>query len=293
MAFWIAPVAMGLLQTGYGMYQSNQARQELKRLRAQREELRPGIPEDVNRMVSRAEQRHLEGMPGRDRQEAALRRSTATSVSAVREGAMTSSQYLEGVAEAYRGEREGLDRLATQEAVFRSQAEERVQQALSTRAGFDYQAQMLPYQEVMGDMGIARQAGQAGMQNIWSGVQTAAGGVMQGMMQTQRLQELDMIYGNGGDLSLKSADTSYMTGLPQTTIGGAKSQPRTESGLSRMAPIEPTVTYNNQHPPLPIGKPYSFEEAQRSRHLYEGSPVIGVGFSLNQHMAEGYYNNTR
>jgi hypothetical protein len=196
--WWLIPTAIGVGQTIYGGIQANRSKKEYERLQKERERTRPTMPEDINRLVSRTERTAMEGLPMRSRYEDMISGRSATGVAAMREGAMTSTEYLSGVTDVYGKELEELNRLATQEAVFRLEAEKDVSQALQTRAGYDFQIQGMRYGETQQDMQMAAQGYQAGQQNMWAGIQTIAGAGMQAGMNKQRLAELDKIYGSGG-----------------------------------------------------------------------------------------------
>ena len=190
---WWIPLAMGAAQSLYGAYQTSQANKAEKAARQQMAAARPGIPESVERMVSMAERTYTEGMP-QDRQREAIGQRTAAGVSAMREGAVSSTQYLGGVTDMYRAELDQLNQLAAEQAAFRLQASQGVQSALGTRAGYEYQNSMLPYQEASQQQQYAMQAGQAGVQNIWGGIQTGVGGAMQAYGTHQQNQLLRDIY---------------------------------------------------------------------------------------------------
>lgn len=198
---WWIPVALGAAQTGYGIYQQIQGRRAYEEAKAERERNRPTIPTDIERVVSRAERGLVEGMPARSRYEDVISGRTATNVAAMREGAMTSTEYLSGVSDVYRGELEQLNKLATQEAVYRTQQEDRLLRALEARAQYDWQAQQFGYGEAQNDMMAAQQTASAGMQNIWGGLQTGAGAFMQKYLSEQRMAELDKIYGTKKDVA--------------------------------------------------------------------------------------------
>ena len=190
---WWISLATGAGQSLYGAYQTHRAKKAEKAAREEMAAARPGIPESVERMVSRAERTYTEGMP-QDRQREAIGQRTAAGVSAMREGAVSSTQYLGGVTDMYRAELDQLNQLAAEQAAFRLQASQGVQSALGTRAGYEYQNSMLPYQEASQQQQYAMQAGQAGVQNIWGGIQTGVGGAMQAYGTHQQNQLLRDIY---------------------------------------------------------------------------------------------------
>lgn len=198
---WWIPLVVGAGQTIYGISQQAKARQEYERAKAEQERNRPTIPKDVERLVSRAERGVVEGMPARSRYEDVISGRTATNVAAMREGAMTSTEYLSGVSDVYRGELEQLNKLATQEAVYRTQQEDRLSRALETRAQYDWQTQQFQYGESQQELGAAQQAYSAGTQNIWGGIQTGVGAFMQKYQSEQRMAELDKIYGTKKDVA--------------------------------------------------------------------------------------------
>ena len=184
---------MGAAQSAYGMFQTGQAKRAERDARKKMEASRPGIPESADRMVARAERTYTEGMP-QGRQQEAIGQRTAAGVSAMREGAVSSTQYLGGVTDMYRAELDQLNQLASEQAAFRLQASQGVQSALGQRAGYEYQNSMLPYQEASQQQQYAMQAGQAGVQNIWGGIQTGAGAAMQAYSTQQQNQLLRDIY---------------------------------------------------------------------------------------------------
>ena len=181
----------------YGAYQTSRARSEEKEARRRMEASRPGIPQSVDRMVSRAERVYTEGLDT-SRHEEMVGQRTAAGTRAMREGAVSSTQYLGGVTDMYRAELDSLNQIAMERSAFRMRAHEGVMGALQTRAGYEHQNAMLPYQEAQMDRQVATQAGQAGMQNIWGGLQTGAGAAMQHHAGEQQRGLLRDIYGVGG-----------------------------------------------------------------------------------------------
>lgn len=202
------------MQTLFGMYQTIYAAKRMQALREERELNRPGIPKSIERMLSRAERTYTEGLPERDRLEASIRQGSAASVGALERGAVSSTQYMEGVVDTYGMELENLNRIATQEAVFRVGAEERVLGALAAKAGYEHRVDSLKYDEINMDMGLAQGMANAGVQNIWGGTQTVAGAQMEAANNMMRMNELEMMYGKAGATTTTTAPEAP---IPKTT----------------------------------------------------------------------------
>lgn len=183
--WWLIPAAIGLAQTGYGIWQQQQADREAKKARESMKEARPGIPKSAEMMVSRAEKMYTEGMDT-TRQEEMLGQRTSAAIGGMSRSSMTSSQLMSGITDVYRSELDALNKVAMEAASYRLQTGGEVQRALNVRAGYEAQSDAYPYQEAMMDYQTATQAGSAGTQNIWGGLQTTAGAIMQGGMNQQQ-----------------------------------------------------------------------------------------------------------
>lgn len=199
---WWIPAVMGAVQMGMGAIQSSQAGEEAKKAREQMAADRPGVPESAERMVSEAERAYTEGASLR-REREAIGEGTAAGVSALREGSVSSSQYLDSVTKMYESELEQLNQAASQELVYRMDAQKNVQSALGNKAHYEAQRDGYRYQEAQMDYNTAVQAGQAGVQNMWSGLQTGIGAAMEGY---GAIQERNMQYDIAG---VKRPDSWY------------------------------------------------------------------------------------
>jgi hypothetical protein len=118
-------------------------------------------------MVSRAERALMEGSPSKDAYEESIRSTTAGNVASIREGAMSSTELIGGVTGAYRQELDSMNKLATQEAMYRSGQEQNVQGALGVRGGYEWQIGQQDYSEAIGQRNKAEAAYTEGIQNMW------------------------------------------------------------------------------------------------------------------------------
>jgi hypothetical protein len=208
---WWIPAVMGAVQAGYGMFQMGAADRAARKARKEMKAARPGIPKSAEMMVSRAERVFTEGAQ-RGTQREMLGQSTAAGVSALREGAVSSSQYVGGVTDMYRAELENLNRIAMEESAFRLQAGEGVQRALQHRAGYENQNQMMGYQEAGTRRQEAVQAGQSGVQNMWGGLQTGVSAFMTKYQTGEEQKFLKDIYGVGGNNAPQTSEGTSMFG---------------------------------------------------------------------------------
>jgi len=177
--------ALSAAQMGYGWWQQSQAKKEMERLDANKAEVT--TPEAVHEMRSRAERQYTEGSPLRDRREAQVRRSTAGSVRAMREGARSPMEYIQGVREAFRGELDAMNELAREDVMYRDRADERVYGAMGQEAQYDMRAQQSRREDWWRKYQTAAGMQQAGVQSVWSGAQTAATAGMQ--YDTQQMEQ--------------------------------------------------------------------------------------------------------
>ena len=170
---------------------------------------------------------------------------------------MTSTEYLSGVSDVYGQELDELNKLATQEAVYRLEAEKEVSRALETRGQYDFQMQGMRYGETQQDMQMAGQGYEAGVSNMWGGVQTMAGAAMQVGMNNQRMAELDKIYGTG------TSDTTPFTRPSTATI---KSNAMNSLGRLDNPMNSATPTMNK------VGSVFNLSEANSKFALYYNIP---------------------
>lgn len=176
---------LGAGQLAYGWWQQRQAKEEMESLDENRAEIT--TPRSVHAMRSRAERQYMEGSPMRAQREADIRRATAGSVRAMREGARSSSEYMAGVRQSFRGELDRLNQLAREDMMYREQADQRVYGAMGQEAQYDMRSQQARREDWWRKYQTAAGMQQAGVQSMWSGVDTAASSVMQGM--TQNMEE--------------------------------------------------------------------------------------------------------
>lgn len=180
-----ASLISGGLQAIAGWRQSRRAKAALPAAEAARDAARPGTPKSVDQMVSRAERALMEGYPGMDNAQEQIRSTTAGNVGSIREGAMSSTELIGGVTGAYRQELDSMNKLATQEAMYRAGQEQNVQGALGVRGQYEDRASGYKYAEASQELGELKGAYTEGVQNIWGGVQTGIAGVQQKINQAE------------------------------------------------------------------------------------------------------------
>ena len=255
---WWLPLVIGGAQTIYGRVQAYQAKEGYEDARRERDRNRPTMPEDVNRMVSMAQRSYVEGMPMRSYYEDVIAGRAATGTAAMREGAMTSTEFLSGVSELNRQSLTELNTVATQETLYRMEQEKQLMGALQARAQYDYQLQGMKYGEAQQDMGAYAEMRGAGIQNMWGGVQTMAGAAMQKYSADQQMQQLDKMYGGervnygnetpwGTEVFTDTSTDTY--NMPRwSELGGSNKKPETPTKVQSsfyMEPMDASMTANS------------------------------------------------
>lgn len=164
-AIAIGSLALGAGKAVYGWWQESQASKKLKNL----ERPSMNVPGSVDRAVSLAEKRGMEGLPT-DRMEATARRSTANSVAAIREGARSSSEYIEGVTGSFRDELDQMNRIAMEDVKYKMDASRDIESALMQKGQYEYRAQESRMDDYKQKFASYSGMQQAGVQNMWGGL---------------------------------------------------------------------------------------------------------------------------
>lgn len=178
----LASGILGLGQVAYGWWQQREAKKELENM----EMPEMSVPKSVNRAVSLAEDRAMRGLP-LDKMEGAARRSSASSVAAIREGARSPMEYIEGVTSTFRSELDEMNKIALQDVMYRAEAERDIGNRLMEKGRYEARVDEAKMNDYYRRMDIVSQAGNAGMQNIFGGLDTAITAGVQ--WDTQRFEK--------------------------------------------------------------------------------------------------------
>ena len=173
----IAALVSGGLKVAKGLFGAGQtisANRQLRDLRKNRPIYE--TPESATKALGLAEQMSRSDMPGMDYAESKLGRATAAGARRVGQMAGSTSQALGAMTDIYGRQLDAERELAYQNALYRQQAMMNYQGQLGQMAQYEDQAfninKWMPYQTQMNELMDKRNAG---VQNLWSGIEGAAG----------------------------------------------------------------------------------------------------------------------
>lgn len=250
-AIAIGTAALGLGQASYGWWQQRKGRKGLEDLE------RPGftVPESVERSLSLAEQRRMEGLPT-ERMEAGARRTTAANVAAIREGARSPMEYIEGVTSSFRQELDEMNRIALQDVQYKLDASRDIERTLMERGRYEQREQEARYEDYGRKYNTYAGMQTAGVQNMWGGANTMVTAGTQWATQTMEAkQHEDWMALLERRFALDEADARSVFRAGSTPDVPLVSTPSNV----------PSGTQNNSWMFPPIGEMGSFERYIKSR----------------------------
>lgn len=212
-AIAVAQLAMSAGKAVAGGIQDAKAKKALNAMK------RPtmAIPAEAQAALLNAEKQGLmTTLPGQDIMEQKVGSQVQSNVNALGEVA-TGGSLLEGANRAYQGGRNSITDLDVAAAKFNQASQSDYRQELGQMAALKNQQfqvnELDPYNQKYGELTNQRQAGQ---QNMWGGINSAAQAASSYLQMSQEQKNFDTMFGNGGkNAAVLPNSAPILQGKPQ------------------------------------------------------------------------------